>query len=95
MKTLKSIFKPLIVVLVFAGIGCIALAQKGVKLFKLKVLYKHLVNLEETKKKLYSLVFSPYRISNGMRPKCLPKTTMSLAELERCHELIQQKRQRA
>lgn len=95
MKKLKSIFKPLIVVGVFIGVGCVAFAKKSIMVFKIKPLYKHLVKFEDAKKKLYSVVFSPYRISNGMRPKCLPKASISLSELEYCHELIQQKRQRA
>ena len=95
MKALKKIFKPLVVVYVFAGVGCIAVLKHTIMFFKIKSQYKAIVKLNAAKRKLYSLVFNPYRISNGFRPACMQVQPLTLSELERCHQIIQQEKQHA
>ena len=95
MKTLKRLFKPFLYVIVFVGVGVITLAKKAVLFFKIKPQYTNLVKLENAKAKLYSLVFNPYRICNGIRPVCAQKSAAPLSDLAQCHEIIRQKRHNA
>ncbi len=95
MKTLKKLFKPFLCVFVFIGVGVLTLAKKAVLFFKIKPQYTNLVKLENAKAKLYSLVFSPYRICNGIRPVCVQRSAAPLSDLAQCHEIIKQKRQNA
>lgn len=89
-----NIFKKIYAIV---GIGLTLFAKKCVLTFKIKRQYKNLGKLDNALAKFHGMLFNPYRISNGLRPtfgmqKC-NTTTISRENLERCHEIISQKRQ--
>lgn len=45
-------------------------------------------------RKAFPSADNPYRVPNGFRPRTTPTQAISLADLEHCHEIIRQKRQR-
>lgn len=89
-----NIFKKMYAVL---GISLVLLAKKCVLTLKIKRRYKNLGKLDNALAKFNGMLFNPYRISNGLRPTFgMPKnntTSISRENLERCHEIISQKRQ--
>lgn len=44
--------------------------------------------------KAFSSADNAYRVPNGFRPRTTSVQTLSLVDLEHCHEIIRQKRQR-
>lgn len=95
MKNLKNILKPFYAIFIFLAIGFISLVKKGILVFKIKPQYKNIEKLSCIIQKLYSLVFNPYRISNGIRPSFGNNFNVSFSDIERCHEIIHQRRQEA
>ncbi len=81
----------------FVGVGFVLLAKKCVLFFKIKRQYKNIGKLDNTLAKSHSMLFNPYRISNGLRHtfdmQKTNATSISRENLERCHEIISQKRQ--
>lgn len=79
------------------GIGFVLLAKKCILTFKIKRQYKNLGKLDNALAKFHGMLFNPYRISNGLRPtfgiQKSNATSISRDNLERCHEIISQKRQ--
>ncbi|MBE6814223.1 MAG: hypothetical protein E7522_02115 [Ruminococcaceae bacterium] len=80
-----------------AGVSFVLLAKKCVLTFKIKSQYKNLGKLDNAIAKYHGMLFNPYRISNGLRPtfgiQKSNATSISRENLERCHEIISQKRQ--
>lgn len=79
------------------SVGFVLLAKKCILTFKIKRQYKNLGKLDNALAKFHGMLFNPYRISNGLRPTFgIQKSnaaTISRENLERCHEIISQKRQ--
>ena len=79
------------------GISLVLLAKKSVLAFKIKRQYKNLGKLDNALAKFHGILFNPYRISNGLRPtfgiQSNKPTGISRENLDKCHEIISQKRQ--
>lgn len=79
------------------SVGFVLLAKKCILTFKIKRQYKNLGKLDNALAKFHGMLFNPYRISNGLRPtfgiQKSNSTSISRDNLERCHEIISQKRQ--
>lgn len=94
-KVIKTIVKPFLALFVFPAVGVLVIVKKVVVALPLKNQHQKLDKLNHAKRKLYALVFNPYRICNGIRPNLLALHNTSGASIERCHEIIRAKRQRA
>lgn len=79
------------------GIGFVLLIKKSVVTFKIKRQYKNLGKLDCAIAKLKCILFNPYRISNGFGSivgmQNNNATCISRENLEKCHEIIRQKRE--
>lgn len=95
MKTLKRVLKPFYAAVALLGVVCLAAVKKGITVFKIKSQYKNIRNLNLCTQRLYSVVFNPYRISNGIRPGFWCNHQYSASDLEKCHELFMKRRQGA
>ena len=89
-----NIFKKIYAIV---GIGLTLFAKKCVLTFKIKRQYKNLGKLDNALAKFHGMLFNPYRISNGLRPtfgiQSNKPTGISRENLDKCHEIISQKRQ--
>jgi hypothetical protein len=79
------------------GIGLTLFARKCILSLKIKRQYKNLGKLDCAIAKLNGMLFNPYRISNGFGSivgmQNNNATCISRENLEKCHEIIRQKRE--
>lgn len=92
MRFMKSIFKPFVVAFAMIGIGVLSVVKKTIVKLKIKPQYKNIAKLDAAKKRLYRLVFNPYRITNGIRPSWLSTGDDPIANINKCHEMISKAR---
>ena len=95
MKTLKRVLKPFYTAVALLGVGCLAVIKNGIVVLKIKSQYKNIHKINSCIQKLYSIIFNPYRICNGIRPGFWSEHQCSAADLEKCHELFLKRRQEA
>lgn len=88
MRFVKSIFKPFVVAIAMIAIAFFAVVKVSIVKLKIKSLYKYVAKLDTAKKRLYRLVFNPYRISNGIRPVWMAAANDPIADINKCHEII-------
>lgn len=92
-RVLKTVFKPILVLVVCMAIGVLLFLKKMIVLLHVKWQYKNLDKLDEAIRKLYTFVFNPYRISNGIRPNLMVAHKPSAFDMEQCHNLIRMNKQ--
>ena len=92
MSLLKKILKPLYIIPVVLGIGVLALVKNLFTTSKLKSRYRYISRINNYKNNLYTLVFNPYQIGNGIRPNLCSAKQPSAKDLEELHEAIVLKR---
>lgn len=92
MVLLKKILKPLYIVPVVLGIGFLTLVKSLLAASKLKSRYRYISRINNYKNNLYTLVFNPYRICNGIRPNLRSAKQPSAKDLEELHKAIVLKR---
>ena len=88
MKFAKRVFKPVMATAALIGVGIVSLARHIIIKGQIKPFYKYIGKMNAAKTKLYRLVFSPYRISNGIRPAWSLGEIDPLADIQHCHELF-------
>lgn len=92
MKFAKNVFKPFVKLYAALGVGVVSVIKCMITGLKVKPLYKHLWKLDNAKRKLYRLLFNPYRISNGMRPTWMTASANPAADIQHCHEMVSKMR---
>lgn len=92
MKACKKIFKPVIIIVSLACVSLVMLVKSIILGFGIKSQYKHLAAINAAINKLHRHIYNPYRIPNGIRPVIKKKQDNSLADIQKCHEIISQMR---
>lgn len=92
MRFAKSVFKPFIALYVLVGVALVSFVKYAIVKLKIESQYKHIGKLSAAKSRLYRLVFSPYRISNGIRPVWAPISSDPIADIQYCHEIVSKAR---
>ena len=93
MKNLKRVFKPVRVVVALLAVVCLTIVKKGLVMFKIKSQYKNIAKINSLIQRFYSVIFNPYRISNGIRPQIWNSCIQtSPCDIEKCHEYFLQRR---
>lgn len=92
MRFAKSVFKPFIALYALVGVGLMSFIKYAIVKLKIESQYKHISKLNAAKNRLYRLVFSPYRISNGIRPVWAPMVSDPVADIQHCHEIVSKAR---
>lgn len=95
MKAVKAVLKPFIVVSALLGVGVLIVVKVLIAPVRAKFRYKFTMKVDRQIQKLYAVVFSPYRISNGIVPRRAVEYKYSASDLEKCHEIFLKRRQEA
>ena len=85
-------FKPVVVLYAMIGVAVLFVCRKLILKLKLKPMYTCITKLEAARKRLYRLVFNPYRIGNGIRPAWINTIENPAADINKCHEMISKAR---
>ncbi len=93
MKFIKSVFKPFRAVIILIAIGFLSVLKKAILAFGTNAQCKNVVKLDQVIRKMYALVFNPYRVCNGIRPNLVYNHKPSAFDIEQCHQFIQSKKQ--
>lgn len=92
MRSVKKFFKPVVVLYAMIGIAVLFVCRKLILNLKLKPMYACITKLEAARKKMYRLIFNPYRIANGIRPAWINIIEDPAADISKCHEVISKAR---
>lgn len=95
MKVFKFMLKPFYAFPVLLAIGFLRIVKKGMVVLKIKSRQRKICKINNLIYKLQSIIFNPFRISNGIRPQLCKEPQYSAADLEKYHEIFVQRRQKA